>query len=52
LLPLLAGHRLLAPTDAPILANLPDAPPVADPDLARSCPEMGESARIQERIST
>jgi hypothetical protein len=34
LLPLLAGHRLLAPTDAPILANLPDAPAVTNPDLA------------------
>jgi hypothetical protein len=34
LLPSLADHRLLAPTDAPILANLPDAPRVADPDLA------------------
>ncbi len=28
------GHRLLAPTDAPILANLPDAPRVDDPDVA------------------
>jgi hypothetical protein len=34
LLPLLAGHRVLAPTDAPILANLPDAPAVAEPDFA------------------
>lgn len=34
LLPLLAGGRLLAPTDAPILANLPDAPRVAAPDAA------------------
>jgi hypothetical protein len=34
LLPLLAGHRLLAPADAPILANLPDAPQVEEPDLA------------------
>jgi hypothetical protein len=32
LVPLLAGGRLLAPTDAPILANLPDAPRVAAPD--------------------
>src|SRR5579864_8911010 len=34
LLPLLAGHRLLAPTDAPIPANLPDAPRVEQPDVA------------------
>jgi hypothetical protein len=34
LLPLLAGHRLLAPTDAPIPANLPDAPRVVQPDVA------------------
>jgi Bacterial membrane protein YfhO len=34
LLPLLHGGRLLAPTDAPILANLPDAPQVAGPDFA------------------
>jgi Bacterial membrane protein YfhO len=34
LLPLLAGHRLLAPTDAPIPANLPDAPRVERPDVA------------------
>lgn len=34
LLPLLHGNRLLAPTDGPILANLPDAPRVADPDIA------------------
>jgi Bacterial membrane protein YfhO len=34
LLPFLAGDRLLAPTDAPILANLPDAPRVPDPDFA------------------
>lgn len=34
LLPLLAGHRLLAPTDAPIPANLPDAPRVEQPDAA------------------
>jgi len=34
LLPLLHGQRLLAPTDAPILANLPDAPRVAHPDVA------------------
>src|SRR5215470_10562793 len=34
LLPLLHGGRLIAPTDAPILANLPDAPRVADPDFA------------------
>src|SRR5258708_290144 len=33
LLPLLAGHRLLAPTDAPIPANLPDAPQVEQPDV-------------------
>jgi hypothetical protein len=32
LLPLLHGHRIVAPTDAPILANLPDAPRVAHPD--------------------
>jgi hypothetical protein len=32
LVPLLGSGRLLAPTDAPILANLPDAPRVADPD--------------------
>jgi hypothetical protein len=34
LLPLLHGDRLLAPTDSTILANLPDAPVVARPDLA------------------
>jgi hypothetical protein len=34
LLPLLAGHRLVAPTDAPIPANLPDAPRVEQPDVA------------------
>jgi hypothetical protein len=34
LLPLLCGARLLAPTDAPILANLPDAPRVEHPDEA------------------
>jgi hypothetical protein len=34
LVPLLEGQRLLAPTDAPILANLPDAPRVAHPDVA------------------
>ncbi len=34
LLPLLAGHRLIAPTDAPIPANLPDAPRVEQPDVA------------------
>jgi hypothetical protein len=34
LLPLLCGSRLLAPTDAPILANLPDAPRVEHPDEA------------------
>jgi hypothetical protein len=34
LLPFLVGDRLLAPTDAPILANLPDAPQVPDPDFA------------------
>ncbi|MBV8199043.1 MAG: hypothetical protein JOZ15_00315, partial [Acidobacteria bacterium] len=34
LLPLLHGGRLLAPTDAPILANLPDAPRPAHPDVA------------------
>jgi hypothetical protein len=34
LLPLLAGRRVIAPTDAPILANLPDAPAVSEPDLA------------------
>jgi len=33
-LPLLAGHRLLASTDAPIPANLPDAPRVERPDVA------------------
>jgi hypothetical protein len=34
LLPLPLGNRLLAPTDAPILANLPDAPRVTRPDEA------------------
>jgi len=34
LVPLLHGQRLLAPTDAPILANLPDAPQVAHPDVS------------------
>ncbi len=34
LLPLLAGHRVVAPTDAPILANLPDAPQVSGPDFS------------------
>ncbi len=34
LLPLLADRRVIAPTDAPILANLPDAPAVPDADLA------------------
>lgn len=34
LLPLLVGHRLIAPTDAPIPANLPDAPRVEQPDVA------------------
>jgi Bacterial membrane protein YfhO len=34
LLPLVGGGRILAPTDAPILANLPDAPRVPEPDWA------------------